>query len=55
MNDVLIDLRHLDAPKPEPDFLPADPMDVQQAREVITRMRIERMADGYRREREGRD
>lgn len=49
---VLIDLRHLDAPKPEPEFQPADPMDVQNIREVITRKRIERMAEGYRRERE---
>jgi hypothetical protein len=51
-----LDLRHLDAPKPEPDFQPADPMDVQTAREAVTRMRIERMAEGYRleRERDGR-
>lgn len=51
---TLIDLRHLDAKPSELEFLPADPMDVQQAREVITRMRIERMAEGYKREREGR-
>jgi len=49
---TLIDLRHLDAPKPEPEFLPADPMDVQTAREAVARKRIERMAEGYRRERE---
>lgn len=49
---TLIDLRHLDAPKPEPEFQPADPMDVQHIREVITRKRLERMAEGYRRDRE---
>lgn len=49
---TLIDLRHLDAPKPEPEFLPADPMDVKTAREAVTHMRIERMAEGYHKERE---
>lgn len=53
----LIDLRTHDATergdKPAPDFQPADAMDVQNAREVITRMRIKRLADGFRREREG--
>jgi hypothetical protein len=41
---------------PALDFQPADPMDVQHIREVITRKRIERMAEGYRleRERDGR-
>ena len=55
-----VDLRHLDAPRRAyttvPDFQPADPMDVQQAREVIPRMRLERLAQGFReqRERDGR-
>lgn len=48
----LIDLRHLDAEPRALEFQPADPMDVQNAREAVTRMRIERMAEGYRRERE---
>lgn len=41
---------------PALDFQPADPMDVQTAREAVTRMRIERMAEGYslERERDGR-
>ena len=47
-----IDFRHLDEPKTELEFQPADPMDVQNAREAITRMRIERMAEGFKRERE---
>ncbi|MGN6383674.1 MAG: hypothetical protein ACTHMK_13810 [Dyella sp.] len=51
-NHPTIDLRHLDAQRREPEFLPADPMAVQQAREVITRMRLERMAEGFRRSRE---
>lgn len=51
MNPI-IDFRHLDAPKPSPEFQPADPMDIQNAREYITRLRLERYAEGFRRERE---
>lgn len=55
---TLIDLRAHDAKergnKPEPDFQPADAMDVQNAREVVTRMQLERLAAESQREREGR-